>query len=213
VGWPCPVRDNCQTPRHCPYCVDGSEYTPRDRRVVFPSVAARQAARRAARRAWRYDPRRLAGLRARRKGRQGERDAVQFFRGTAVPGSGQLDGLPNDVVVALGWRAEVKRYASAGRRLYQALAHAEAVVVPGLPTLWAMDGRRFRAGPGEARWPLDAPAPEGWRVTPMTTPLRTMRRWLATEHADVLLVRADQQGWLAVMDEAHARAWHAAGGG
>lgn len=192
----CPVRANCRTPRHCPYCVDGSEYTPRDRRIAFPTVVARRQARRVARQA----PAAVRGRQARQHGLRAERMAARSFSGTVVPGSGQYDGLPNDVVLAgLGWRVETKWRRQGFRLLARWLAAS-----PGLLCWTEPDGVVLYA--------LARPVfLTGWHTDPVVKQrpggFPGLRRWLAAESADALLLSGPGDGWIIVMDARHFAAW------
>jgi len=211
----CPVGANCRVPTHCPYCVAGSEYQPRDRSIPWPATATRVAAAHAARAAARQTPAAVRGRRAARKGRRLEQEAARVFGGQRVPLSGALDGLANDVVFPNGWRAEVKGRAQGFAWLYAALAtHAWVVVRDGTGRdLYAVTGDQWRLGfPPPVRgtlrrttWAVGDRPGNGWGCT--RSRLTTVWRWLAAEAADVLLFKADRQAWLVLMDQAHWDAW------
>jgi len=205
-------------PTHCPYCVGGSEYRPRDPAVPFPARVEAQAARRAIRRAARQTPAARGGRRSARKGRRLEREFAQRFGGTRVPLSGALDGLPNDVRLPNGWRAEVKGRATGGGRVYGWLAQADAVAfrAPGRPWLVALPEPVFAAWLSGAWRPRLPATPEAGAYGPVTLAVRdaaagvgTWYRWLAAEDADVVGFRADRRPWFAVVpwDRLRAGIW------
>jgi hypothetical protein len=214
----CPVGANCRVPTHCPYCVDGSEYRPVDRAIRFPTTVARAAARRSARTTARQSAASQRGRRSARKGRRAEQDAVRYFGGRRVPLSGALDGLDNDVVLPNGWRAEVKARAAGLSWLYADLRQHDWVGIRGPDGRWlvAMTGARWRVGFS----PQDRAAVRAvpWRLGSVTTDsvsgclkararVDTLWQWLAAESADVLLFKADRQGWLVMCDTPHWVAW------
>ena len=190
VRLPCPVRANCLTPTHCPYCIDGSEYTPRDRRVLFPAVAARKAAQKAAR----HSPAARRGRRARQRGLKAEREAARTFDATVVPGSGMWDGLPNDLVLPAGWRAEAKERTGHFGLLYRWTARDGVVqwTEPDGVVYVAMAQLVYQSG--------FRPAPVAHT---RTGGFRVIRSWFAAEDADVLVCRRPHQPWLVVIDAAH----------
>ena len=214
----CPVGANCRVPSHCPYCVEGSEYRPMDRAIRFPAAAARQAERKAARQAAKTSDASRRGKRSARKGRRVEQEAARYFGGKRVPLSGALDGLANDVVLPNGWRVEVKARASGLSWLYADLARYDWVAVRDPADRWlvAVTGERFLAGfSAEARAAIPT-APWQFGVV-ATAEIRgclkarakvdTLWQWLAAEHADALLFKADRRGWLVICDPEHWRAW------
>jgi hypothetical protein len=186
----CVVRVNCLTATHCPYCVDGSEYTPRDRRVLFPTVVARKAGRKAAR----QTAAACRGRRARRQGLKAEREAARAFDATVVPGSGMWDGLPNDLVLPAGWRAEAKERTGQFGLLYRWTAR------DGVVQWTEPDGRVYVAM-------TQLVYQSGFRPAPVahtrTGGFHEIRTWFAAEDADVLVCRRPHQPWLVVMDAAH----------
>ena len=186
----CAVRANCLTITHCPYCIDGSEYTPRDRQVLFPTVAARKAARKAAR----QSPAARRGRRARRQGLKAEREAARAFDAAVVPGSGMWDGLPNDLVFPAGWRAEAKERTGHFGLLYRWTAR------DGVVQWTEPDGGVYVAM-------AQLVYQSGFRPSPVahtrTGGFREIRSWFAAEDADVLVCRRPHQPWLVVIDAAH----------
>ena len=186
----CAVRENCLAITHCPYCIDGSEYTPRDRRVLFPAVVARKAARKAAR----QSPAARRGRRARRQGLKAEREAARAFDAAVVPGSGMWDGLPNDLVFPAGWRAEAKERTGHFGLLYRWTAR------DGVVQWTEPDGGVYVAM-------AQLVYQSGFRPSPVahtrTGGFREIRSWFAAEDADVLVCRRPHQPWLVVIDAAH----------
>lgn len=214
----CPVGANCRVPTHCPYCVEGSEYRPVDRAIPFPAAAARQAARKAARQAAKTTDASRRGKRSARKGRRVEQEAARYFAGKRVPLSGALDGLDNDVVLANGWRTEVKARASGLSWLYADLSHSDWVAFRDRSDRWlvAVTGERFLAGfSAEERtaiqavpWRLGVVAASGLQgCLKERARVDTLWQWLQAENADALLFKADRRGWLVICDTEHWRVW------
>lgn len=214
----CPVGANCRVPTHCPYCVGGSEYRPVDRAIRLPAAVERETARRVARQAARQTDAAQRGRRSARKGRRVEQEAVRFFGGRRVPLSGALDGLDNDVVLPNGWRAEVKARAQGLSWLYADLRHQDWVAMQSPDGRWlvAMTGARWRVGFSPAERAALSAVP--WRLGSVTTGsvsgclkararVDTLWQWLAAESADVLLFKADRQGWLVICDAPHWVWW------
>lgn len=127
----------------CGLCVHGSDYHPAPGGPRHPLVIQHAAERQAARRAHRTAPVVVRGRANRRAGHQAEQRIARLLGGTIVPGSGQLDGLPNDVRLPDGWRAEVRRRDHGFRTLYRALGDADVALWtpdptgPSLVALWA----------------------------------------------------------------------------
>jgi len=193
--WACPVRAFCTTSTHCPYCVDGSEYTPARGAPLHPAAMARHADRRAAR----QTPAARRGRRARQRGLRAERDAARAFGGTVVPGSGRLDGWPGDVRLPDGWRVEVKERSRGFGWLYRHTATHGAVIwtEPDGLALAALTPAAFAARDRLA--PVPVARPGGFRQ---------LRAWLAAEGADVLVCRRRGGPWVVVAPA--ARFWPAA---
>ena len=228
----CPVVQNCRDTTRCPYCVDGSEYTPVDRRVEFPTVLERKEARRLAKAAHRQTAGYQRGKRAAHKGKRLERELARLVEGHRVPLSGALDGLPNDVVAKNGWRLESKGRGDEFGLLFRWLAEADVVALrePEREEPWLFAcrldwlllhmTREQPEGDGEAvvraveavrRAPAVVTLPERVRcVVHRTDSLVQFRRWLAAEDADVLCPHRDRAGFAAVMDASHLAALLAA---
>jgi len=222
----CPVRSNCLAPTACPYCVGGSEYRPRDRRVAFPDRVAAAQAQQAARRARRAAPGGARARRSVRKGKQGEREFAKLSGGQRVPGSGAFEGLPNDIRwvpvpgTALRWRAESKRWARIAGWPYRWLDAADVVAfrTPDTPWLFAVRWDTFAVGapPGLAAWvadPHDGVVLGRWHCRARVRAGGVAQLWAFLHHKrpDLLVVRADRRPWLVVLDQAHAQAWAAGG--
>lgn len=186
------MREVCLTATHCSYCIDGSEYTPGDRRVLFPTVAQRRADRKAVRRR----PAGRRGQQDRQRGLKAEREPARAFYARVVPGSGIWDGLPNDLGLPAGWRAEARERTGQFGLLYRGTAREG--VVPGTEP----DGPVYVAITRSAYHSGFRPAP----VAHMRAgDFREIRRWFAVEGADVLVCRRPHHRWLVVMDAAHWR--------
>jgi hypothetical protein len=204
----CPVRAWCRVPTHCPFCVAGSEYTPRPGGPRHPAAIAAHAARQAARQVARTAPAARRGRGSVRKGRALEREFARRFGGQRVPLSGALAGLPNDVVLPNGWRVEVKGRAAAGGRVYGWLAAAPAVAfrAPGQAWLVAVTEPvldAILAGTWPGRLPA-APRPGGYgpvalAVRDGAAGVATWYQWLQAEHADLVGFRANRRPWIAVV--------------
>gem|GEM_PF-1088882 len=204
----CPVIANCLASTHCPFCVDGSEYQPIDRKIVFPT----QAARIAARKEWRKSMAFRNGRGNARKGRQGEREVARLFGGQRVPMSGILDGLPNDNVLPNGWRVETKRRKSGLTRLYTRLTRGDVDVL----IVEDEDGPPLVVAP-RTIWDLlgSPPSLKGvrWARVVWAGGTKTIRRWLSAEQADAVLFRADRRDWLVIFEASRlAREEEVAGG-
>lgn len=195
----CPVAVWCQQPLPvCGLCADGSDYRPGPGAPRHPQAIEHADARAAARRAHRAEPAVQRGRANRLAGRQAERRVARLLGGAVVPGSGQLDGLPNDVCLPDGWRAEVRRRTGGFRTLYAALAAADLALWtpasgPVLVALWA-DRLALLQTPHH----LTAP----WSVTRLP-PARvgSLTRWLLhdrRERPDCLLLWAPPRPWLCV---------------
>lgn len=228
----CPVVENCRDTTRCPYCVNGSEYTPVDRRVLFPTVVERKEARRLAKAAHRQTMAYRRGKRAAHKGKRLEREFARLVEGHRVPLSGALDGLPNDVVAKNAWRLESKGRGDEFGLLFRWLGEAEVVALRepegDEPWLFAcrLDWllvhmtRDQPEGEGQAvvrvvetvrRAPAVVTLPGGVRcVVHRTDSLVQFRRWLRAEDADVLCPHRDRVGFAAVMDPGHLAALLAA---
>lgn len=116
-----------------------------------------------------------------------------------VPGSGQLDGLPNDVRLPDGWRAEVRRRDHGFRTLYRALGDADVALWtpdPTGPSLVALWADRL-ALVHEKQW-LTRP----WAVARVDSRrLGALTRWLLhdrRERPDCLLLWAPPDPWICV---------------
>lgn len=215
---PCPVRMNCTDPSCCAFCVNGSEYRPRDRHIPFPARAEALVARREARRAARQSPAAKRGRAAHQKGVHLERTAARHFQGEQVKGSGRFEGLPNDVVLPETWRAEVKGRTQGLGLLRRWLRTHDLVAFrePDGPWRVAVTDLRFRVGPvGVDTTPLltfdPALHPTLGRLTvkAVTRPggFRQVHHWMVAEQADVLLFKADYEDWLVVMTWACFQKW------
>lgn len=206
----CPVAANCRASTHCPFCIDGSEYRPIDRRVPFPAAAEARRRHAAARRAQRASPAARSGRRSVRKGRRAERDAVRLFGGERVPLSGQLDGHPNDTVLPNAWRTEVKARRDGFGWLTDRLVRQPVLAIhtPDGPSLVAMAGAVFQTGPDAVPDPLRTD-PLAWPPAFCVTRRRVKQlwNWLTAEQADALLVKIDRQPWVVLMDLDHWRRW------
>ncbi len=189
----CPVKGNCKTPTHCPFCVNGSEYRPIDRSVLFPAEAARVAGRKVAKREWKTTEQYRGGKRSARKGKRLEREAAAVFGGARVPLSGALEGLPNDVVLLDGLRAEVKGRGNGFGVLYGWLAKADVVIFP------SVHGDLVLMGSAHFQCLQAGVLPETWRVLRKDRSLKQLEDWLAAEQADLLLLKADRRDWLVVL--------------
>lgn len=226
----CPVANNCRDTTQCPFCVEGSEYRPIDRRVLFPAVIARQETKQTARRAHKESEAYRTGKRAHRKGRELERELARLVGGYVVPGSGALDGRPNDVVARNGWRLECKGRADGFGLIYRWLQDADVVAMrepdDAGPWLFAcrIDWMVLRLEdvqpPGDAKGVLDALPMVGAKPTVLfgdvvcvmrrTLSLVQVRRWIEAERADALCPHRDLEGFAAVMDAEHLGALLAA---
>ena len=191
----CPVIGNCRVPINCPFCVDGSEYQPIDRNILFPAHAARIAARKE----WRKSVAFRNGRNNARKGRAGEMEVARLFGGSRVPLSGALEGLPNDNVLPNGWRVETKRRKSGLERLYDRLGRGDVDVL----VVENEEGPSLVVVPRKV-WPLlgDPPSLKGlfWERLIWKGSTRTIRRWLSAEDADAVLFRADRRDWLVIFE-------------
>lgn len=208
---------NCRTLLACPYCVAGSEYTPRNRQILFPDHAAARATRRAERIARRTSEPGRRGWRANKMGRLAERESARVSGGTVVRGSGRLDGLPNDMVDPAGWRWEVKQRGSGLARWYRALDRAQLVALrdPRSPWLFGLWDDWFQVGgpPALAAWIRHSDPVSGavgrWRCEAATVPngVWTVWQWLQAEQADGVMARVGRQRWLRILDRDHALVW------
>lgn len=228
----CPVANNCRDTTQCPFCVEGSEYRPIDRRVLFPAVIARQEAKQTARRAHKESEAYRTGKRAHRKGRELERELARLVGGYVVPGSGALDGRPNDVVARNGWRLECKGRADGFGLIFRWLGTADVVAMrePGGEGPWLfacrLDWMTLRledvqpTGDGAGVLGAVAAVSGSLGVTSLPgqvgctvhrrTSLVQVRRWIEAERADVLCPHRDLEGFAAVMDAEHLGALLAA---
>ena len=228
----CPVLENCADSTRCPYCIDGSEYQPANRAVLFPSVVARKEERRMAKIAHRRSPEYSRGKRSHRKGRRLEQELARLVGGHRVPLSGALDGHPNDVVAKNGWRLESKGRGDEFGSLFRWLGEAEIVALREPegeePWLFAcrldwMTARLVEVQPEGDAGPLvrvvetvrQSPGtvalPGGVRcVVHRVAGLLRFRRWIQAEQADVLCPHRDRVGFAAIMDADHLAALLAA---
>ncbi len=190
----CPVGQNCGHPWNCAFCVDGSEYAPIDRKVVFPTVLERQVARKESIKAWKGTESYKGGVRSSRKGKRLEREAAAYFNGDRVPLSGALDGLPNDVVLRVGgWRAEVKGRANGFGVLYKWSESIEVITFPSVVgEVVLMRGELFQLL-------QDGVLPATWVVEARTRQFKQLDQWFTAEDAALLLLKADRKPWLVVL--------------
>lgn len=219
---PCEVRWNCNTPTHCPFCVDGSEYSPKNKKVPFPSQARRERERKDARRQHKRSASYKSGRSNQRKGKRREREVAKLFGGARVPLSGIMDGHPNDVLLDNGWRVEVKARGSGLGVLYGWLEDADVIAFrePGGTWLFAMSGSSFKSWNGLGLTTrrsaktllrkLDRPSfevrlPGGALLIPRERRggFSTIRGWLKAEKADALFFKADRKDWLVILDGDH----------
>lgn len=221
----CPVASNCKVAsRNCPFCVNGSEYVPIDKRALFPAEEERLKARAEARREHKQSDAYKIGKRSKRKGSRREREVAKLLGGERVPLSGALDGHPNDVVLPNGWRTEVKARKAGLAVLYGWIEDADVVAfretggewlfVMDLPhfKLW-LDGERVRRQSlaaalsairrGETN--LVVGKHLRFAARERKSGFATIRAWLKAENADALLYKADRRDWLVIMDERHLR--------
>ncbi|MDA8344444.1 MAG: hypothetical protein M0Z66_03050 [Thermaerobacter sp.] len=221
----CPVSENCKVAgKNCPYCVNGSEYRPVDKHVLFPAEAERVRARADARREHKKSAAYRSGKKSNRKGKRREREVAKLLGGERVPLSGALDGHPNDVVLPNGWRTEVKARSGGLGLIYGWLGDAEVVAFreTGEEWLFAMTlqhfklwlgGGRLRRQPVAAalaalrRGEANLVIAQGVRLVAheRKSGFATIRSWLAAENADALLYKADRHDWLTIMDAEHLR--------
>lgn len=220
----CPVFENCKAAgKHCPYCVNGSEYRPIDKKILFPAIAERARERKEAKKEHRASKSYRTGRRSNQKGKRREREIAKLLGGERVPLSGALDGHPNDVILPNGWRTEVKARHEGLGILYTWMADAEVVAFrePGEPWLFALTLTRFKLwmdGAGLRRQAVTAAMAAIARGAADTkvgnvviesherkSGFSKIRQWMAAENADALLFKADRRDWLVVMDERHLR--------
>ena len=219
----CEVASNCKVARrNCPYCANGSEYRPVDKKVLFPAEAERVAVRQQQKREQKNSEACRIGKHAKRKGSRREREVAKLLGGERVPLSGMLDGHPNDVILPNGWRTEVKARKTGLGVLYGWIEAADIVAFREQDGEWlfAMDLPHFKLwldGEGVRRQSLSAALASirrGETDLVVTKGLRlaarerksgfsTIRAWLDAEKADALLFKADRMEWLAIMDEEH----------
>ena len=219
----CEVFTNCKVAgRSCPYCVNGSEYRPVDKKILFPAEAERVAVRQQQKREHKNSEACRIGKHAKRKGSRREREVAKLLGGERVPLSGMLDGHPNDVILPNGWRTEVKARKTGLGVLYGWLKDADIVAFREHDGDWlfAMDLPHFKLwldGEGVRRQSLSAALAairHGETNLVVARYLRlaarerkpgfsTIRGWLKAENADALLFKADRMDWLVIMDEQH----------
>ena len=219
----CLVASNCKVVRkNCAFCINGSEYRPVDRRVLFPVEAARVAARAEARREHKKSEAYRLGKRSALKGKRREREVAKLLGGERVPLSGALDGHPNDVILPNGWRTEVKARGSGLGHIYRWLEDADVVAFRESEGSWlfAISLTRFKLwldGTGLRRQSVAAAiAALGRGETEISlvkgirlvaherkSGFATIRQWMAAENADALLFKADRMDWLVIVDGEH----------
>lgn len=205
--------------------MNGSEYLPLDKRIVFPAVAERARERAQAKREHRASESYRTGRRSNQKGKRREREVTKLLGGERVPLSGALDGHPNDVILPNGWRTEVKARQSGLAFLYSWVETADVVAFrePDQPWLFGMTLQRFKLwldGAGLRRQAVagaiaalnhgaaraQVAKSVGIEAHERKSGFKAIRQWLAAENADALLFKADRKDWLVVMDEKHLRA-------
>lgn len=221
----CSVSENCKVSgQNCPFCINGNEYSPVDKRVLFPAEAERLQVRADARREHRQSEAYKVGKKSNRKGKRREREIAKLLGGERVPMSGALDGLPNDVVLPNGWRTEVKARKSGLAVLYGWLEDADVVAFREIGGEWLfvmdlahfklwLDGESIRrqslaaalAAIGRGETSLVVGKHLRFAARERKSGFATIRAWLKAENADALLYKADRKDWLVVMDEAHLR--------
>jgi len=185
----CAVRATCQTAMHCPWCVEGSEYTPVRGGPLHPAVQARHDNRRIARRLHRALPAVQRGARNRRHGQLAERRTAHQWHGVVNRGSGRFESRPNDVYLP-GWQLEVRERLHQFGSVWRVLQTADG--------LWVAPGMVIIPGPifdvHHPATPNDSwtwPETWTWHYAERLDGWTTLWRWVMDprEHPDAVVVR------------------------
>lgn len=220
---------NCLAHRCDAYCVEGSEYDPIDPKIPLPLVMERKKAKRQAKVEHRASKAYRTGKSSYYKGRHLEEQLARLVHGKNVPLSGSLPGHPFDVIAMNGWGLESKGRQETLGLVYGWLRESNADIVafreaedPDAGWLFAMRLEWFllRQHPAQPKTPEANPlfmftalGPDAgaavevlgqrFSVELRKSGFSTIRKWLANEGADMLCVKANDKGWIAIMDRAH----------